>query len=153
MDTKTKSLKSFIVLAMAWLILLLKSIRYWSSSDAVQTLPSDFSLLCSVWSIFNCFYILSWTLYRHLLIPAAWLQITLDSHADFSYFIEVSLDQSRCWGCWRHPGHPGYLAVATIEFGSVTTARRHSTGYLFLVSVQTVPPPLWFCWLDELIFP
>ena len=56
----------------------------------LSTLLTDFLLLCSVCITLNCFCILYWTLLRHQLKPAAWLQMQLDSLADFTHFLKTS---------------------------------------------------------------
>ena len=114
METKRKSLKCYIVLAMAWLIFLLKFIRYWSSSVAVVTLLADLPLLYLEWMTLICFCMVSWTLYRHLFNPAAWLQITVNSLADFSQILKVSWEMSWSWLCQGYTNRLGYAIISTV---------------------------------------
>ena len=80
-----------IVLAAAWQILELKFIKYCSSSMAVDTLEEPFPLL-SVRTVLSCSCIFCCTLKKHLLKPAAWLQMTVASLADFSHLLSVSCE-------------------------------------------------------------
>ena len=74
METKVKSGRCSMALATHWVILLLKFIRYWSSSVAAPALPADFPLVCSACRNLSCVCIPCWTLLRHQLSPVARLQ-------------------------------------------------------------------------------
>ena len=81
-----------MVFAMACVMLELKSIKNCSSSAAVETLFDDLPLLSSDLITFNWDCIFSWTLYKHLLNPAAWLQMIEASCADFSHLLRLSCE-------------------------------------------------------------
>ena len=72
METKAKSDRCSMALATHCVILVLKFIKYWSSSVAAPTLPGDFTGLFAL-QILICACIPCWTLLRHLLSLAAWL--------------------------------------------------------------------------------
>ena len=119
MEMKTNSVRCSIVFAAAWVMLALKSIRYWSSSMAAETLFELLPLL-SERKLFSWACIPCCILNLHRLKLAAWLQITVASLEDFSHLHIVSCE------IWRDAGgvedKPACLAILLLLLFSLQTS-------------------------------
>ena len=70
----------------------LKFMRDCISSVAWDIFPVDFPLLNSDLMALSSACMFSWTLYKHLLNAAAWLQVVEASRAAFSHLRKLSCD-------------------------------------------------------------